>query len=190
MSTTSPPTIETVPTPNPDALMFRVDEVLVPSGTFEYKSRTEATKSPLAQALLAIQGVELILVAPKFVTVRKDGDADWHDLLASVTVALQQFLESGEMAVLDAEAPAPPAPPRTEVEQRILALIDEEIRPAVAQDGGDVEYLGFEDGIVYLRMTGACGTCPSSTATLKMGIEALLKEEIPEVDSVEAVPAG
>ena len=81
-------------------------------------------------------------------------------------------------------------PPRTEVELRILALIDEEIRPAVAQDGGDVEYLGFEDGIVYLRMTGACGTCPSSTATLKMGIEALLKEEIPEVDSVEAVPAG
>ena len=94
------------------------------------------------------------------------------------------------MAVLDAEAPAPPTPPRTEVELRILALIDEEIRPAVAQDGGDVEYLGFEDGIVYLRMTGACGTCPSSTATLKMGIEALLKEEIPEVDSVEAVPAG
>ena len=76
------------------------------------------------------------------------------------------------------------------MELRILALIDEEIRPAVAQDGGDVEYLGFEDGIVYLRMTGACGTCPSSTATLKMGIEALLKEEIPEVDSVEAVPAG
>ena len=76
---------------------------------------------------------------------------------------------------------------RNDQERKILELIDEEIRPAVAQDGGDIEYVGFEEGVVALRMTGACGTCPSSTATLKMGIEALLKEEIPEVESVVAV---
>lgn len=186
----SPPNVQTVPTPNPDALMFRVDEVLVPSGTFEYRTRTDATQSPLAQQLLGIDGVDLILVAPKFVTVRKDSDADWHDLLATVTITLQRFLESGEMAVLDSGGPSPTGPALTEVEQRIVALIDEEIRPAVAQDGGDVEYVGFEDGVVSLRMVGACGTCPSSTATLKMGIEALLKEEIPEVETVVAVPAA
>ncbi len=187
---TPPPAVHTVQTPNPDALMFRVDEVLVPAGTFEFRSKKEATRAPLAQALLSLPGIELILVAPKFVTVRKEPDADWHDLLADVTLALQDFLISGEMAVMDAQESRGPGPMRTAVEQKILALIDEEIRPAVAQDGGDVEYVGFVDGVVSLRMTGACGSCPSSTMTLKMGIEALLKEEIPEVQSVEAVPAA
>ena len=167
--------------------MFRVGEVLVPSGTWEYRSRQDATRSPLAQKLLANPGVELILVAPRFVTVRKQPDADWHDLIADVTVRLQDFLLSGDMAVLDAEQAPALGPARSPIERKILELIDEEIRPAVAQDGGDIEYVGFEEGVVALRMTGACGTCPSSTATLKMGIEALLKEEIPEVESVVAV---
>lgn len=182
-----PPAVQTVQTPNPDALMFRVDEVLVPSGTYEYSTGHDASRAPLAQALLAVPGVELILVAPRFVTVRKEPDADWHDLIANVTITLQGFLLSGDMAVLDAQGPVAPGPKRSEVEERILAVIDEEIRPAVAQDGGDIEYVGFTDGVVSLRMVGACGTCPSSTATLKMGIETLLKEEVPEVQSVEAV---
>ncbi len=187
MSSAPPATVEAVPTPNPDALMFRVTEVLVPSGTFEFKSRAEASRSHLAQILLAIAGIELVLIAPRFVTVRKLADADWTDLIVDITVAIQRFLESGEMAVLDADGPTPLGPSRSAIEQRILTLIDEEIRPAVAQDGGDIEYVGFEDGVVQLRMVGACGTCPSSTATLKLGIEALLKEELPEVKSVEAV---
>ena len=183
------PAVQTVQTPNPDALMFRVDEVLVPAGTFEFRSRSEATRAPLAQKLLALEGIDLILVAPKFVTVRKQSEADWHDLIADVTITMQNFLLSGDMAVLDALGPAAPGPQRTALEKKIIALIDEEIRPAVAQDGGDVEFVGFTDGVVSLRMTGACGSCPSSTMTLKMGIEALLKEEIPEVESVEAVPS-
>ncbi len=180
------PTIQTLPTPNPDALMFRLEETLVPAGTFEYQDRAVAEReSPLAARLLSEEGVQRVLVAPRFVTVRKDPDARWAELAARVKLALKDFLLSGDMAVLElGEAPAAAL---TATEARILELLDEEIRPALAQDGGDVEYVGFVDGVVHLRMTGACGSCPSSVATLKNGIEALLREELPEVLAVEQV---
>lgn len=179
--------VSSVPTPNPDALMFRVEEALVPTGTYEYTDAAKAGKeAPLAARLLGVAGVELVLVAPRFVTVRKDPDARWPDVVPQVKRTLREFIWSGEMAVFDVAVGAK-APELSEVEQRILQLLDDEIRPAIAQDGGDVTYVGFVDGVVHLRMIGACGTCPSSTATLKMGIEALLTEEIPEVRSVEQV---
>ncbi|RME26040.1 MAG: NifU family protein [Deltaproteobacteria bacterium] len=179
--------IHSVPTPNPDALMFRVEEALVPTGTFEYSDAARAAdESPLAHALLSIGNIELVLIAPRFVTVRKEPRARWPDLVPRIKRTLREFIWSGEMAVFDVAVDASP-PDRSEVEQRIIALLDEEIRPAIAQDGGDVTYMGFVDGVVQLRMIGACGTCPSSTATLKMGIEALLCEEIPEVRGVEQV---
>lgn len=181
------PTIHTLPTPNPDALMFRVEEALVPAGTFEYQDRAEAERlSPLAARLLAEPGVALVLIAPRFVTVRKASDARWIELAPIIKDALADFLLSGDMAVLD-EAVVVAAGATSAVEQRILQLLEEEVRPALAQDGGDVTYEGFENGVVKLRMIGACGTCPSSVATLKNGIEALLREEIPEVVAVEQV---
>lgn len=179
--------VSSVPTPNPDALMFRVEEALVPTGTFEYTDpSTAAGQAPLAERLLGLGGVELVLIAPRFVTVRKDPDARWPDVVPQVKRALREFIWSGEMAVFDV-AVKTVGPDLSEVEQRILAILDEEIRPAIAQDGGDITYVGFTDGVVQLQMIGACGTCPSSTATLKMGIEALLTEEIPEVRAVEQV---
>lgn len=181
------PIVQSVPTPNPDALMFRVGEVLVPAGTHEFKRGQDTSDAPLARQLLAIDDVELVLIAPRFVTVRKHPSGDWMALEPAVIDAMTAFIDSGDMAVIDTGTPAAPTGPRTEVEKRILELLDEEIRPAIAQDGGDVTFEGFEDGIVYLRMIGSCGTCPSSTATLKMGIERLLKEEIPEVEAVENV---
>ncbi len=181
------PTIHTLPTPNPDALMFRVEETLVPTGTFEYQDRDAAERqSPLAARLLAEPGVDLVLIAPRFVTVRKLPDARWVELSPRIKEALGDFLLSGDMAVLD-EAVVAVSAAGSEIEQRILTLLEEEVRPALAQDGGDVTYEGFEDGIVKLRMIGACGTCPSAVATLKQGIEALLREEIPEVQAVEQV---
>ena len=102
-----------------------------------------------------------------------------------MSAAIEAFLESGEMAVFDTRSNTPRS--LSEVETRIVAIIDEEIRPAVAQDGGDITFESFEDGIVTVRMSGACGSCPSSTLTLKAGVERLLTEEIPEVTSVEAL---
>jgi len=179
--------VHTVPTPNPDALMFRVEEALVPMGTFEYAELDRARReSPLAAALLAQAQVELVLIAPRFVTVRKAEDARWPELVPTLKRALREFVWSGEMAVFDTAVDSVEID-RSEVERRIITLLDEEIRPAIAQDGGDVTYVGFEDGIVQLRMVGACGTCPSATATLKMGIERLLMEEVAEVRGVEQI---
>ncbi len=184
----SAPSVRPVETPNPDARMFRVEETLIPTGTREYHSGQPTTSSPLAESLLQIDEVELVLIAPRFVTVRKSSQADWAWLSPTICAAIARFLQSGEMAVLESsEADALSAVDRSQVEQRILSMLDEEVRPAIAQDGGDVTFEGFRDGIVYLRLIGACGTCPSSTATLKYGIERLLMEEIPEVRSVESV---
>jgi len=181
------PTIRVVDTPNPDARMFRVEETLIPTGTFEFSDADKAAEqSPLAERLLQLGGVELVLIAPKFVTVRKDPEAAWAWLSPTVTASVSAFLRSGEMAVFENISDDSIAPEeRSEVERKIIEILDEEIRPAIAQDGGDVSFEGFRDGIVYLRLSGACGTCPSSTATLKHGIERYLCEEIPEVQGVE-----
>ncbi len=178
--------VSVVATPNPDAKMLKVPETLVPSGTYEYSSLDKAKNAPLAQRLLGVSGVELVLIAPRFVTVRKKPERDWDQILEALVAHVQESLFYGEMAVLESEVGATPAQ-RTAIEQKILQLLDEEIRPAIAQDGGDCTYEGFEDGIVKLRLIGACGTCPSAVTTLKMGIERLMVEEIPEVRGVESV---
>ena len=155
-------------------------------GTYEYPAGSDTSGSPLAARLLEVEGIELVLIAPRFVTVRKRSEADWPAIVPAVKERLRAFLAAGEVAVLDSALDGLPDA-RGEVEQRIIALLDEEIRPAIAMDGGDVTYMGFEDGIVRLQLIGACGTCPSSITTLKMGIERLLVDEIPEVRGVENV---
>jgi Fe-S cluster biogenesis protein NfuA len=182
----TPIAIDTVPTPNPDAVMLKVPETLVPSGTYEYTAQSDTKDSPLAQLLLKVEGIELLLIAPRFVTLRKHPDSGWPDIIPAAKNTLRDFLSSGDMAVIDA---GDKGDGRTlsEIEKKIMKLLDEEIRPAIAMDGGDLTYMGFEDGVVRVQLIGACGTCPSSTMTLKMGIERLLAEEIPEVMSVEAM---
>lgn len=186
MTTDIPIPVDTVPTPNPDAVMLKVQETLVPSGTYEYTPADDTAASPLASALLAVEGIELVLIAPRFVTLRKASTQEWPDIIPNAKQAMRTFLGTGEMAVLETEMQSA-AENRGEIEQKIIKLLDEEIRPAIAMDGGDLNYMGFEDGVVRIQMIGACGTCPSSTATLKMGIERLLTEEIPEVRAVEPV---
>ena len=135
---------------------------------------------------MVLDGIELVLIAPRFVTLRKSPQAEWPDLVQDAKTALRSFLQSGQMAVLETESSIDPAQLGA-IEQKIITLLNEEIRPAIAMDGGDLTYIGFEDGVVQVQMIGACGTCPSSTATLKMGIERLLMEEVPEVRSVEQI---
>ena len=172
-----------VPTPNPDAFMFKVEEALVHTGTFEGRQGDDLKRLPLAEAILRHADADLVLIAPRFVTVRKKPEADWMTLRPTLVREIISFIDSGEMAVLE-DVPRRAPSPQNEIETRILELIDEEIRPAIAQDGGDLAYLGFEDGVVTIRLIGACGTCPSATSTLKMGIERLLVEEIDEVRAV------
>lgn len=178
--------VKVVPTPNPDAYMFRVFETLVSSGTYEFVPDDDLSMSPLAQKLFALEEIALILITPRFITVRKFPDVEWNPLTSRICEKIVRFLSSSEMAIFEAPK-SMDSPQRSDLEKKILALLDEEIRPAIAQDGGDVVYHGFEDGVVKLELIGACGTCPSSTMTLKHGIQNLLIEEIPEVLAVEAV---
>ena len=178
--------IRVIETPNPDAYMFRVQEALVPSGTHEFSKKDNTEYSPLAKELLLFDEVELVLIAPRFVTVRKSPNHAWTPLASQISEALLKFLQSGEMAVLEKKDVVGNRE-YSEIEKQILQILDEEIRPAVAQDGGDVVFHGFEDGIVKLEMVGACGTCPSSSLTLQGYIENYLREEIEEVEGVMQV---
>ena len=180
------PLIQILETPNPDAYMFRINEMLIPSGTHEFKQGDPIDLSPLASVILAIPSIELILIAPRFITVRKHTDATWQDLKQRVTQALELFLNSGEMAVF--EQPKTAAHTNlTELERQVLELLNEEVRPAIAMDGGDFVYHGISEGIVKIELIGACGSCPSSTATLHNGIQNLLIEEFPQLKGVEQV---
>jgi Fe-S cluster biogenesis protein NfuA len=178
-------TVDTVPTPNPDALMFKVQEVLVPTGTYEFKGRPQASSSPLARRLFDITGVLSVLVAPRFVTVAKEEEEVWPMLVPQIKAAIRDFLDSGDMAVEEKDAPVYQTD--DPLEKQVIALLDEFIRPAVAQDGGDIIYQGMEDGYVLVHLIGSCSTCPSSTATLFMGVERMLLEELPELKGVRRV---
>lgn len=186
MPAETPIPVDTVPTPNPDAIMLKVQEALIPAGTHEFSQGDDTASSPLATALLALNGVELVLIAPRFVTLRKHPETEWPDLLPDAKDAMRQFLASGEMAIAETQASPDPATLGS-VERQITQLLEDEIRPALAMDGGDINYIGFSEGIVTVQMVGACGTCPSATATLKLGVERLLMEEVPEVRGVEQI---
>jgi Fe-S cluster biogenesis protein NfuA len=177
--------IAVYPTPNPDALMFHTAETLVPGGVFEFISAERAEESGLARAIFRLGGVAGVLIARNHVTVTR-GEGSWQDLIEPIKGVIASFLESGELVVEDSLIPKPRIP-ETELEARIVEVIEESIRPAISQDGGDVEYMGFDDGIVELRLQGACGSCPHATATLAQGIQRFLMEHIPEVKGVRRV---
>jgi Fe-S cluster biogenesis protein NfuA len=177
-------TIEILSTPNPDALMFRLDEVLVPQGSYEYASAEQAGAAPLARALFAVPGTAGVLIARNFVTITRSEGTPWQDLSAAVQDALRAFVASGGVAVEDADAVLAGG---SDVEQRIARLIAESIQPALEADGGAIELVGFEDGVVQARLRGACGTCPHATATLAFGVKRFLMQHVPEVKDVVRV---
>ncbi|MBN1337507.1 MAG: NifU family protein [Deltaproteobacteria bacterium] len=183
---TDRPSIQTLSTPNPAALMFRVSEVLVPSGTYTYERAEEASDSSLARRLFAIEGTEQVMVARDFVTVtRQDGEAWEPVVVEAVEQAIGAFLASGDLAV--ERAVAPPALTDSGLEGRVRDLIDRAIAPALANDGGSIEFVGIDDGFVRVRLSGACGTCPHATATLTYGVQRYLMENVPEVKGVVRV---
>lgn len=178
--------IEVESTPNPNALMFRVESRLS-ERSHEYATGDATDDSPLAQRLLAIDGVKMVMIAPEFVTVERRPEMLWSQLGQDVQGALHEFLDSFQVAVFETDDPG--EAPSGEVEGQILRVLDEYVRPAVAMDGGEVHFIGFEDGVVRLALRGACGTCPSALTTLRMGVERLLTEQVPQVRAVENVLA-
>lgn len=181
-------------TPNPSTLKYVVDTALLPRGAMNFVSKDVAEeKSPLARRLFDIKGVMAVMLGTNFVTVTKGEEGEWDELNDGVMLALDKHLTDGEVVVkqdvLDAWAAAASASAAGggAMEQRIREILDVEIRPAVATDGGDITLDRVENSVVYLHMQGSCAGCPSSTATLRMGIETRLREAIPEIVEVVAV---
>jgi Fe-S cluster biogenesis protein NfuA len=182
--------IQTEATPNPRVLKFLPGRKILAGGSREFATPAEGAASPLARALFAIDGVTRVYFGDDFLTVTKDAERDWSHLKAPILAEIMDHFTSGAELIDDAEAVADEEVYEGETAQvvaEIKDLIETRIRPAVAQDGGDILFSRFEPatGVVWLNMRGACSGCPSSAATLKTGVENLLRHYVPEVTRVE-----
>lgn len=180
--------IQTEPTPNPLTLKFIPGVTVLETGTAFFTNAEDAAISPLAVELFKVQGVTAIFLGSDFVTVTKDEESQWDTLKAPLLTGIMDFFVAKKPVMLSSKQPDKAIDENdSELVKQIKELIDVRVRPAVAQDGGDIIFHGFEDGIVKLELHGSCSGCPSSTVTLKNGIENMLKHYIPEVVAVEAV---
>lgn len=187
--------IQTEPTPNPATLKFLPGQTVMTTGTRDFATPEEAESSPLAEAIFSTGDVEGVFFGRDFISVTAAPGVEWLHLKPQVlSVLLDHFASAAPLFRAGSAAEisvAPDAfadrPEDADIVAQIRELIETRVRPAVAQDGGDIVYRGFDNGIVYLALQGACSGCPSSTMTLKNGIEGLLKHYVPEVETVEAV---
>jgi Fe-S cluster biogenesis protein NfuA len=180
--------IQTEQTPNPATLKFLPGRAVMESGTANFTDPQDAGRSPLAERLFTLPEVSGVFLGGDFITVTKAGDSDWFQLKPAVLAAIMEHFTAGLPVVTGAaEADTASDSEDDEVVSAIKELLETRVRPAVAQDGGDIIFEEFTDGIVYLHMQGSCSGCPSSTATLKSGIENMLRHYIPEVIEVRAV---
>jgi Fe-S cluster biogenesis protein NfuA len=181
--------IETEQTPNPATLKFLPGRPVMGRGTADFPTPEAARRSPLASRLFQVEGVAGVFLGGDFITVTKSADKAWHILKPSLLgIIMEHFV--ADRPVVDASPAAAGADADGEDDEivaQIKELLETRVRPAVAQDGGDITFHEFRDGVVYLHMRGSCAGCPSSTATLKMGIENLLRHYIPEVREIRAV---
>ncbi|MEY8799435.1 NifU family protein [Leisingera sp. XS_AS12] len=184
--------IQTESTPNPATLKFLPGQTVLEVGTADFASAEAAEKSPLAARIFAVDGVTGVFFGNDFVTVTKEDSVDWDHIKPAILGAVMEHFQSGQPVMADgssdpASGHAEHSGEDAEIVNQIKELLDSRVRPAVAQDGGDITFHGFDRGVVYLHMQGACAGCPSSTLTLKMGIENLLRHYIPEVTEVRPV---
>jgi Fe-S cluster biogenesis protein NfuA len=189
--------IQTETTPNPSTLKFLPGQRVMEAGTRDFATPEEADASPLAEALFSLGDVEGVFFGRDFISVTAAPGSDWRHLKPQVlSVLLDHFsggaplfrpASAGGIHIDDGAVGIEDRPEDAEIVAQIRDLIDTRVRPAVANDGGDIVYRGFREGTVYLALQGACAGCPSSTMTLKSGIESLLKHYVPEVESVEAI---
>jgi len=178
-------------TPNPNTLKFVVNTKWMDKGACNFLEAGHATgKSPLAEKLFTVPGISGVMLGPSFVTITKSPQGDWDVVAEKVPQIIESHLSQGLPVFSEGFNPHETLQPSSanpedqEIEKRIREILDNEIRPAVAMDGGDITFGKYENGIVYLSLQGSCSSCPSSTATLKMGVETRLKEVIPQIREV------
>lgn len=174
--------------PNPNSMKFVVSEMLVPTGmSFDFPDPASTREAPLAQELFMYPFVDRVFYMSNFITVTKKSDVEWLEIQNTIKEHIKNFLESGKL-ILDIKNPEADSAEESETVKKIKSILDEYIRPAVEQDGGAISFHSFDQGIVKVTLQGSCSGCPSSTVTLKAGIENLFKRMMPEeVNSVEAI---
>ena len=187
--------IQTEPTPNPLTLKFLPGRIVMKEGTAFFHDKSKCTNSPLAKRLFSIEGVAGVFFGNDFITITQEKNTDWQILKPMILGAIMDHYNSDEEVLIinknnsiNIDSKSSDAKQEdNETVKQIKNLLDTRIRPAVAMDGGDIVFQSFEKGIVYLHMQGACSGCPSSTATLKMGIENMLKHYVPEVKEIRQI---
>lgn len=183
--------VQTQDTPNPNSMKFLPGRIVLETGTMNFAGPRDAYCSPLARQLFRIDGVKSVFLGPDFITITKsDANMEWKVIKPDVFAAIMDFFTTGLPVINDDSKPSADTAPSDdddEVVAMIKELLDTRIRPTVQEDGGDVVYRGFEDGVVKLKLQGSCTSCPSSIITLKSGIQNMLQFYVPEVESVEQV---
>jgi len=177
--------VQTEITPNPNSLKFLPEKKVSNSGPYEILKK-DGIKNDLARNILSINGVESIFLGEDFISVNKNDTIDWEDIKHIVISLINDFYSSGKQFVID-ESLEEEHSNLDEIEKKIVKILDQKIRPAVAKDGGDIKFKEFKDGIVKVQLQGSCSGCPSSTMTLKQGVQNLLCHYLPEVKEVVAI---
>ncbi len=177
--------VQTEITPNPNSLKFIPGRVVSNGGSFEITQK-DNVKNDLIKNILSVNGVEGIFLSKEFISINKYDGASWDDIKHIIISLINDFYSSGKEFVIDND-PNESKENFDEIEKKIIQILEEKIRPAVAKDGGDIKFKEFKDGIVKVQLQGSCSGCPSSTMTLKQGVQNLLCHYIPEVKQVEAI---
>ena len=177
--------VQTEITPNPNSLKFVPGKVVSNGGSFEITQK-DNIKNDLIKNILSVNGVEGIFLSKEFISVNKYDEVSWEDIKHIIISLINDFYSSGKEFVIDND-PNESTENFDEIEKRIIQILEEKIRPAVAKDGGDIKFKEFKDGIVKVQLQGSCSGCPSSTMTLKQGVQNLLCHYLPEVKQVEAI---
>ena len=182
-------TMQTEVTPNPSSLKFLPGKIVMEKETADFRNVEEAKRSPLALNLFKIDGVEGVFFGSDFISITKNDNHEWQTLKPSISETIIEYYKSGTAIMPQGEEDKTSASDTEDNEAviKIKEILDTKVRPAVAKDGGDITFQSFDNGIVYLHMKGSCSGCPSSTATLKAGIENMLKHYVPEVREVRPI---
>ena len=181
--------IQTETTPNPNSLKFLSEKIISSIGTEEFqKNNTKDLKNPFIKELLEFNGVELVLVSKNFLSVKKNDKTSWNELKPMVISHLNHYFENNDEPILkEIKRNKETLNDEDETIKKIIDVLDNKIRPAVARDGGDIKFKSFDNGVVKVELQGSCSGCPSSLMTLKQGVQNLLKHYVKEVNSVEAI---
>ena len=179
--------IQVEPTPNPESLKFLSEKTISTIGVEEFqKTNIDKVKNPFIKELLNFNGIELVLFSKNFISVKKTKGVSWNDLKPMIISHINHYFENNDKPILEKKIKTQDAISEDETVKKIIEVLDTKIRPAVARDGGDIKFQSFEKGVVKVELRGSCSGCPSSTLTLKQGVQNLLKHYVKEVNSVEA----